>query len=72
MTNLYDNPSTVQCVVSPLCDSYTTVNRDNIEYNNSSYLLSAGNDMIIRYWDITREGINNEKKSSYIINRIIF
>ena len=24
--------------------------------------------MIIRYWDITREGINNEIKSSYIIN----
>ena len=24
--------------------------------------------MIIRYWDITREGINNEKKSSYIVN----
>ena len=23
---------------------------------------------MIRYWDITREGINNEKKLSYIIN----
>ena len=67
MTNLYDNPSTVQCVVSPLCESNITFNK-NIEYNNSSYLLSAGNDMIIRYWDITREGINSEKKSSYIVN----
>ena len=24
--------------------------------------------MIIRYWDITREGLNNEKKLSYIVN----
>ena len=68
MTNLYDNPSTVQCVVSPLCDYYYTSDKTNIEYNNCSYILSAGNDMIIRYWDITREGINNEKKSSYIVN----
>jgi len=68
MTNLYDNPSTVQCVVSPLCDSYYSSDKSNIDYTNSSYLISAGNDMIIRYWDITREGINNEKKSSYIIN----
>ena len=68
MTNLYDNPSTVQCVVSPLCDSNYSVDKSNIDYGNSPYLLSAGNDMIIRYWDITREGINNEKKLSYIIN----
>ena len=63
MTKLYDNPSTVQCVVSPFCDS-----RKDIEYDNCSYLLSAGNDMTIRYWDITREGINNNEKKSYLIN----
>ena len=69
MTNLYDNPSTVQCVVSPFCDSYfTSNNRKNMEYDNCSYLLSAGNDMTIRYWDITREGINNSEKKSYLIN----
>ena len=68
MTNLYDNPSTVQCVVSPYCDSCLTPDKSNIDYSNCPYLLSAGNDMIIRYWDITREGINNEKKLSYIVN----
>ena len=68
MTNLYDNPSTVQCVVSPLCDNNLTFDKSNIDYNNCPYLLSAGNDMIIRYWDITREGINNERKASYIVN----
>jgi hypothetical protein len=69
MTNLYDNPSTVQCVVSPFCDSYFTQNnKKNLEYDNCSYLISAGNDMIIRYWDITREGLNNNEKKSYLIN----
>ena len=68
MINLYDNPSTVQCVVSPLCESNPTFDKTNIEYSNCPYIISAGNDMIIRYWDITREGINNDKKLSYIIN----
>ena len=68
MTKLYDNPSTVQCVVSPFCESYFTNNKKDIEYDNCSYLLSAGNDMTIRYWDITREGINNNEKKSYLVN----
>ena len=68
MTNLYDNPSTVQCVVSPYCDSSFTNNKQDIDYDNCSYLLSAGNDMTIRYWDITREGLNNNEKKSYLIN----
>ena len=68
MTNLYDNPSTVQCVVSPLCESNQSLDKNNIEYSNCPYIISAGNDMIIRYWDITREGLNNEKKLSYIVN----
>jgi hypothetical protein len=68
MTNLYDNPSTVQCVVSPYCDSSFINNKQDIDYDNCSYLLSAGNDMTIRYWDITREGLNNNEKKSYLIN----
>ena len=68
LTNLYDNPSTVQCVASPLCDYSYVKNQRGIEYENCSYLLSAGNDMTIRYWDITREGLNNNEKKSYIIN----
>ena len=68
MTKLYDNPSTVQSVVSPFCESCFTNNKKDIEYDNCSYLLSAGNDMTIRYWDITREGINNNEKKSYLVN----
>ena len=69
MTNLYDNPSTVQTVVSPYCDSYFTNNsKKDMDYDNCSYLLSAGNDMTIRYWDITREGLNNNEKKSYLVN----
>ena len=68
MTNLYDNPSAVQCVVSPFCEC--SMNKNNIEYDyeNCPYIFSGGNDMIIRYWDITREGINNNEKKSYIVN----
>ena len=54
MINLYDNPSSVLCFISPYCESYPSANKTNIEYDNCSYLLSAGNDMIIRYWDIKR------------------
>ena len=68
MTNLYDNPSTVQCVISPYLDGYLNKNNTDYDYENCPYILSAGNDMIIRYWDITREGINNNEKKSYIIN----
>jgi hypothetical protein len=62
LCNIYDNPNTVQSVLSPLCGDV-----DN--YENSSYLLSGGNDRTIRYWDINRD-INNEYKAtnSYIIN----
>ena len=62
LCNIYDNPNTVQCVLSPLCGDV-----DNSE--NVQYLLSSGNDRTIRYWDINRD-INNEYKpsNSYIIN----
>ena len=46
------------------------MNKNNIEYDyeNCPYIFSGGNDMIIRYWDITREGINNNEKKSYLVN----
>ena len=69
MTNLYDNPSTVQTVVSPYCDRYFAGSpKQEMDYDNCSYLLSAGNDMTIRYWDITREGLNSNEKKSYLVN----
>ena len=68
MINLYDNPSTAQWVISPYYESYPSANKTSIEYDNCSYLLSAGNDMIIRYWDIAREGINNNEKKIFIVN----
>ena len=48
-------------------------------YKNTPYIISAGNDMTIRYWDFEKEKINNNKsfrnnnqdlenKRSYIIN----
>ena len=67
--NLYENFSTVQNVLSPQIGveaSYLC--------KNSPYIISAGNDMTIRYWDFTKEKISNKKedtfdnKKSYIIN----
>ena len=67
--NLYENFSTVQNVLSPQIGveaSYL--------FKNAPYIISAGNDMTIRYWDFTKEKISNKKedtfdnKKSYIIN----
>ena len=56
-------------IIHQLCNVlYHRDSRKDIEYDNCSYLLSAGNDMTIRYWDITREDINNNEKKSYLIN----
>ena len=57
--SVYDTPVTAQCAVSPYCDS------DN---NNPSYLFTAGNDMTIRYWDISKDGVGINEKRSYIFN----
>ena len=59
--NIYENPNTVQCVLSPLCGENS--------YENSSYLLTGGNDRTIRYWDLGKD-VNNEyrAKNSYIVN----
>ena len=67
--NLYENFSTVQNVLSPQIGveaSYL--------FKNAPYIISAGNDMTIRYWDFTKEKFSNKKedtfdnKKSYIIN----
>ena len=63
--NYYNNPTTVQCISSPFCDMNL---QNSFIYDNCSYIMSAGNDMTIRYWDITKEGINNLENGSYIIN----
>ena len=59
--NIYNNPNTVQCVLSPICGETS--------YDNTSYLLAGGNDRTIRYWDINKD-INKEYRpsNSYIIN----
>ena len=69
--NLYKSPMIVQCISSPFCD----MNFQNyFKYDNCPYIITAGNDMTIRYWDITKEGINNingnnlNERGSYVIN----
>ena len=70
--NYYSNPTTVQCIASPLYEMNN--NQSHLYYDNSPYIITAGNDMTIRYWDISREGINNingnnlNEKGSYILN----
>ena len=62
------NINTVQCIASPYCDNYHN------NYLNTSYIITGGNDSIIRYWDISRDGINYingnnlNDRGSYIIN----
>ena len=49
-------------------------NSSSIKYINSSYIITGGNDNILRYWDLTKDGINFingnnlNDKGSYIIN----
>ena len=59
LKNIFEGPSTVQCVSSPFCD---------ISFENSPFMISGGNDKIIRYWDITKEGLNGMEKKSFIVN----
>lgn len=66
---IYDISNNIaQCVCTPLFDE------------NTSYILTAGNDRTIRYWDITKESINytlnhsnvfpnySSNKYSYVVN----
>ena len=66
--NIYNNIYTPQSVFSP----YITP-----QLHNPSYILSAGNDKTIRYWDISKEWLCNETKKkgvneqfigSYVVN----
>ena len=67
LNNIYSNPNAVQCILSPFSDYSLTQNY--YVYDNSPYLISAGNDKVIRYWDITKDNLNNNcSKKSYIIN----
>ena len=70
INNIYENPTTAQCVFSPPCDIYfyNSNSENNFYYENSSYILSAGNDRTIRYWDISKEGLNEPHKKSCIVN----
>ena len=75
ISNFYENFSTVQCLSTPQGIEFS-----NNLYQNTSYIISAGNDMTIRYWDFSKEKINTNKsyrrndinelenKKSYIIN----
>ena len=71
--NINNNINTVRCLVSPFYDKYIS-NNSSIKYYNSPYIITGGNDKIIRYWDLSKEGINNingnnlSEKGSYIIN----
>ena len=60
LCNIYETPTTVQCVLSPLCG-------DN-NYENVSYILTGGNDRTIRYWDLSKDLKNEYNKNSYIVN----
>ena len=70
INNIYNSPNTVQCVLSPFSDY--NISQTNYIYENSSYIISAGNDKVIRYWDINKDLINNNNNNylmkSYIIN----
>ena len=67
LNNIYINPNTVQCVLSPFSDY--SLGQNNYIYDNSPYIISAGNDKVIRYWDLSKDYLNvNYSKKSYIIN----
>ena len=62
LTNLFETSLTVQSAFSPT----------NINFENFPYIISAGNDMTIRYWSIVDENNFNKEKNqeqfSYLIN----
>ena len=60
LCNIYESPTTVQCVLSPLCGENN--------YENVSYLITGGNDRTIRYWDLSKDVKNEYNKNSYIVN----
>ena len=71
--NISNNKNTVQIISTPFCDK-VNININKVNYINTPYIMTGGNDSIIRYWDITSYGINNingnnlNDRGSYIIN----
>jgi WD40 repeat protein len=77
LSNIFDNSNTVQVAISPLnLRLGENVNNNwmsNPTNENSHFILSAGNDMTIRYWDISKEGLygqngNPNNKRSFLVN----
>jgi hypothetical protein len=69
LTNLFDVVNTVQIALSPMNTKMGDIN--NFSNENVPYIISAGNDMTIRYWDITKEslyGTSGTTKRSYLVN----
>ena len=66
LNNIYSSPNTVQTVLSPFSDY--SISQNNYIYENSPYIISAGNDKVIRYWDLSKDLANNNLNKSYIIN----
>ena len=70
--NINNNRNTVQCISLPICDKFNY--NSNNYYLNAPYVITSGNDSTIRYWDISKDGINNingnnlNDRGSYIIN----
>ena len=60
ITNLFESQSTVQTAFSPVISRFTENN-----YENCPFLMTAGNDMTIRYWDLSKD---NMLKKSYCVN----
>ena len=61
---IYNNISSVQCALSPFL---------SMKMDNPLYILSAGNDKTIRYWDISHESLYGDAKrkgdiGSYVVN----
>ena len=62
LSNIFQLQTTIQTAFSPM----------NINNENYPYIITAGNDMTIRYWSIYDDNIHNKEKSQeqfcYLIN----
>lgn len=60
-TEIFHSPLTSQSVSSPFYD-YDFNSQNYFIYENCPYIITAGNDMTIRYRDLTKDGIKNINK----------
>lgn len=65
LNNLFEITNTVQTAFSPMNNK---IGDNTYTADNVPYIISAGNDMTIRYWDITKESLYSNNKKSYLIN----